>query len=130
MRESTPLPFPAESADPATIATIATIATVDRDRSALQIKLIDDPWSLTHQERLDLRATLAAAQVAWLRRIEDLVEPPAIDDAFPAFLLATAPFAHLGHAIGDARSPTDLDTGTADALQRFVDRYRSFLTGE
>jgi hypothetical protein len=127
MRESTPLPFPAESAEN---ADPATLATIDRDRSPLQIKLIDDPWSLTHQERLDLRATFAEAQVAWLRQIADLVEPPAIDDAFPAFLLATAPFAHLAHAIGDARNPTDLDTGTADALQRFVDRYRSFLTGE
>jgi len=56
-----------------------------------------------------------------------LVEPPAPNSNFPAFLLETEPFAPLRRAIGDARTSAELDTATADQLQRFVDRYRDYL---
>ena len=124
MRESTPLSSPTPPHDP------SSLATLDREQTALQIKLADDPWSLTHRERLVLRDSLADAQGHWLPRIEGLVEPPAVDAAFPAFLLETTPFAPLARAIGDTQNRVELDTGTADALQHFVDRYRSFLSAE
>jgi hypothetical protein len=123
MPNSNPQPFSSQD-----LSGRSAVATIEAERSALQIKLIHDPWSLTHQERLELRASLAREQVQWLRRIEGLIEPPAIDDAFPAFLLATKPFAHLAHAVSDAGDRSALGTGATDALQRFVDRYRSFLS--
>ncbi|MEY2980643.1 MAG: hypothetical protein ACO4CT_08640 [Planctomycetota bacterium] len=92
------------------------------------IRLLEfDPWSLTPAERSELRAALVDAQKRWLPRIVDLVEPPVVDDAFPAFLLDTPAFADLADGIGDAHAPCELGTGTADRLQRFVDRYRTYL---
>ena len=92
------------------------------------VKLCHDPWSLGPDERLALRDALRESQSAWLRVLADLVEPPRPDGDFPAFLLDTPPFARLRDAIGSARSAADLDTATADELQRFVDRYRGYLT--
>ncbi len=123
MRDSNPQPFSSQD-----LSDRSAVAASEGEHNALQIKLIDDPWSLTLQERLGLRASLAREQGQWLRRIEGLIEPPAIDDAFPAFLLATKPFAHLAHAVSDAGDRIALGTGATDALQRFVDRYRSFLS--
>ena len=123
MRDSNPQPFSSQY-----LSDRSAVAASEGEHNALQIKLIDDPWSLTLQERLGLRASLAREQGQWLWRIEGLIEPPAIDDAFPAFLLATKPFAHLAHAVSDAGDRIALGTGATDALQRFVDRYRSFLS--
>ena len=86
-------------------------------------KLHDDPWSLNAHERQALLAEMAPSQESWLRVLPDLVEPPAPTDAFPAFLLDTEPFGALRRAIGSATTAVDLDTATADELQRFVDRY-------
>ena len=47
---------------------------------------------------------------------------PVLQDAFCPHLGA-----HLADAIGDATSGHQLDTGAADELQRFVDRYREYL---
>jgi hypothetical protein len=92
------------------------------------IRLLEfDPWSLTPAERTELRAALDEAQARWLPRIVDLVEPPAVDEAFPAFLLETPAFADLARGIGDAHGARELGIATADRLQRFVDRYRSYL---
>ena len=91
------------------------------------VKLCDDPWSLAFAERASLAVGHADEQARWLPVIQGLVEPPAIDDSFPAFLLATPPFAHLAEAIAGARQALDLNTGAADELQRFVDRYRGYL---
>lgn len=93
----------------------------------LTLKLIDDPWSLEHRERRDLSDAMTRCQADWLGRLEKLVEPPPIEDTFPAFLLETAPFASLKAFIGEATCLADLDTAVADELQRFVDRYRDYM---
>lgn len=90
-------------------------------------KLRDDPWALAPQERHGLLAEFADSQETWLRRLPDLVEPPTPDGSFPAFLLDTERFAALRAAIGTARCSAELDTATADELQRFVDCYRDYL---
>lgn len=98
------------------------------DEVACLVRLLEfDPWSLTPAERRRLRSALAAHQARWLPRIASLVEPPAPDPGFPAFLLETPPFHDLRDGIGSAWQLGDLDTATADRLQRFVDRYRDWL---
>lgn len=92
-----------------------------------EAKLLDDPWSLTQAERRHLLAARAASQEVWMRVLPALVEPPAPAGGFPAFLLDTQPFARLRQAIGAARTRSELDTATADELQRFVDCYRGYL---
>jgi hypothetical protein len=91
-------------------------------------RLLLDPWSLTPNERLRLLQRHERAQTTWLGTLSRLVEPPIPDARFPAFLLETPPFARLRAAIGGARALHQLDTATADELQRFVDRYRWYLT--
>lgn len=86
-----------------------------------------DPWTLTIAERRALARAGAPAQAQWLPRLQNLVEPPLPTADFPAFLLEVAPFTRLRDAIGDAQVGIDLDTGTADELQRFVDHYRDYL---
>ena len=92
------------------------------------IRLLDfDPWSLTPPERQELRRSFDEEQHRWLPRLDALVEPPPVDADFPAFLLATQAFADLADGIGEAAAYCQLDTATADRLQRFVDRYRDYL---
>ena len=86
-----------------------------------------DPWSLTPAERRALRVAFQRQQSHWLPRLSRLVEPPLPNPSFPAFLLEMPPFADLRDGIGSATSIRDLDTATADRLQRFVDRYRDWL---
>ena len=90
-------------------------------------RLAHDPWSLLPAERLALRARHEGAQRRWLPRLRRLVEPPLPQDSFPAFLLELPPFARLGHEVAAAADARPLDVGTADELQRFVDRYRDWL---
>jgi hypothetical protein len=104
--------------------------TVTADEVAGLVRLLGfDPWSLTLAERRLLRHVHDREQAAWLPRLGRLVEPPAPGQGFPAFLLATQPFADLRDGIGKAKSMLELDTATADRLQRFVDRYRDWLAG-
>ncbi len=93
----------------------------------LQLKLLDDPWSLSHCERRSLADALTRHQAEWLPRLTDLVEPPPLANSFPAFLLETEPFAHLKDGVADSTTRAQLDTGTADELQRFVDHYRNYM---
>jgi|RhiMethySRZTD1v2_1073278.scaffolds.fasta_scaffold2871585_2 hypothetical protein len=93
-------------------------------------RLLLDPWSLTHPERRRLLERNERAQASWLGTLSRLVEPPIPDAQFPAFLLETPPFARLRAAIGNARAAHQLDTATADELQRFVDRYRGYLRSQ
>jgi hypothetical protein len=90
-------------------------------------RLAHDPWALSPTERGELARAQTAAQLHWLPRLRQLVEPPLPADTFPAFLLETPPFARLRRAIGESRQLTELDVGTADELQRFVDCYRDYL---
>lgn len=90
-------------------------------------KLQDDPWSLTHRERRDVATALGRQQAFFNARIRELTEPPAIDDEFPGFLLESPRFAELAAQIRGAARREDLDTGSADELQRFVDHYRNYM---
>lgn len=90
-------------------------------------KLLHDPFSLDHDERNQLLEQNRGAQSAWLPVLARLVEPPAPDATFPAFLLETEAFTKLRRAIGEAQGAGDLDTATADEVQRFVDCYRDYL---
>jgi len=109
---------------------VQTTTSAEARAIAALIRLLEfDPWSLTHAERRELRRSMTDAQRSWLPRVTALVEPPPLEGSFPAFLLATPAFSDLAVGIGDAASPRDLDTATADRLQRFVDRYRDYLAG-
>ncbi|MFO1051718.1 MAG: hypothetical protein U1F36_05855 [Planctomycetota bacterium] len=108
---------------------MATIASsLSADEIAGLVRLLGfDPWSLTPAERRALRHAYQRQQSTWLPRLARLVEPPVPGTGFPAFLLETPPFSDLREGIGSAASLRDLDTATADRLQRFVDRYRDWL---
>ena len=93
-------------------------------------KLAFDPWSIPVEQRQKLMTEQATAQTRWLAVLTDLVEPPAPGPDFPAFLLDSPAFDRLRNAIHGASSTHDLDTATADELQRFVDCYRGYLTDE
>ena len=82
-------------------------------------KLIEDPWKLDHPERCQLMAAMRSQQYSWISRLRDLVEPPRLDDWFPAFLLETPPFAELRAGIGEGACRGDLDTAVADGAARF-----------
>ncbi len=98
------------------------------DPHSLRSRFADDPWSLSLAERRALAGSQADSQAYWLPRVRGLVEPPLPGDDFPAFAMELAPFAHLGRALGDGTSITELATGVADELQRFVDQYRIWST--
>ncbi len=90
----------------------------------------EDPWSLDLDDRLRLASDLSSAQEEWLPMLRELVEPPAPDHHFPAFLLATPAFDSLRQLLmaqRDAPQGTVPDTGTVDTVQRFVDHYRPYL---
>lgn len=97
---------------------------------ALVRRFSGDPFALTSEERLRLHRELHAEQRRWLPRLRGLVEPPAPDATFPAFLLALPPFAKLTTALGNATRRNQLGTGVLDELQRFVDHYRGWLEGD
>jgi hypothetical protein len=86
-----------------------------------------DVRTLDLAQRRALRQRMDRAQRAWLGRLRQLVEPPAPDADFPAFLLETPPFSGLKAAIGPAGSAADLPAPVADQLQRFVDAFAGYL---
>ena len=90
-------------------------------------RLGNNPWHLGPQDRQTLLNTMSRSQKHWLPRLTQMVEPPHPQDGFPAFLLDTKPFESLRQAIGEAHHRSQLDTATADELQRFVDLYRCYL---
>ena len=58
-----------------------------------------DPRTLTLAERHAARDQYDRDQIDWLNKLRSLAEPPKPDDDFPAFLLATQPFAHLARKL-------------------------------
>ncbi|MGE3171245.1 MAG: hypothetical protein AB7O97_01385 [Planctomycetota bacterium] len=85
-----------------------------------------DPRELDLDARREWSRRLQRANADWLRRLRDLAEPR-VDDDFPAFLLATPPFAHLAERVGDKGQRLALPTEVADELDRFVDAYADYL---
>lgn len=115
--------------DPGTIVELE--ARAERERLAAvgpQLgKLQDDPWTLTYRERQEVARAFGCQQAFCNARLRELTEPPAIDDEFPGFLLESPRFAELAALVRGSARPGDLDTGSADALQRFVDHYRNYM---
>jgi hypothetical protein len=85
-----------------------------------------DPRTLSLPERRQWCRRLDGAQRTWQQRLRDLAEVRP-DPGFPAFLLATPPFAGLAARIGCAAARRDLPVGVADELDRFVDAFRDYL---
>jgi len=86
-----------------------------------------DPRTLTLAERAATMARMGREQAHWLHRVRQLAEGPAVGDHFPAFLLATPPFAGLARRIGSSRTRAQLATGVADELDWFVQAFADYL---
>lgn len=86
-----------------------------------------DPRALSLDERRAAASRLHAAQTRWLARLQPLIEPPALDSDFPAFLLATEPFADLARRLGSARERAQMPLDVADELDWFVQAFRDYL---
>lgn len=86
-----------------------------------------DPRALSLAERRAAAASMHTAQGRWLRRLQPLIEPPALDADFPAFLLATPPFAQLARQLDGARQRAQLPAVVADELDWFVQVFRDYL---
>lgn len=86
-----------------------------------------DPRAITLQERRATAAGMPREQASWLQRLQPLVEGAPLGADFPAFLLATPPFADLAQRLGSATRRQDLPTDVADELDWFVDAYKLYL---
>lgn len=86
-----------------------------------------DPRAPSLAERRQMQRKLHREQDHWQRRLQHLCEPPAPDAEFPAFLLATSPFADLAHRIEHAGTRSDLPAAVADELDWFVRAFRDYL---
>lgn len=86
----------------------------------------NDPRALSMAERRAFWHNPQMQQQQWLGQLRRLAEP-AIDDDFPAFLLATAPFAQLAGQLRGASHRSDLSLGVLDPLDHFIDAYRDYL---
>lgn len=90
-------------------------------------EFLADPRSLPLADRRQAAVDLHLQQSRWLARLQPLIEPPALEPDFPAFLLATAPFAQLARRLGGATDRTQLPPEIADELDWFVDAFRDYL---
>jgi hypothetical protein len=86
-----------------------------------------DPRILNLAERRALAAGMHGAQTRWLARLQPLVEPPALAPDFPAFLLATPPFAELARRLEGITTRAQLAAADADELDWFVRAFRDYL---
>jgi len=86
-----------------------------------------DPRAITLQQRRNTSIRMHAEQGHWLGRLRALAEAPLPADDFPAFLLATPPFAELARRLGSARRRLELAPATADELDWFVAAFRDYL---
>jgi hypothetical protein len=86
-----------------------------------------DPRALTLAERRETRRRMRAENEQWLARLEQLADAPKPGADFPAFLLATEPFADLARRLGDATCRRELAAAVADELDWFVDAFRDYL---
>ena len=86
-----------------------------------------DPRTLSLAERHAARDRHAAEHRAWRTRLRTLVEGEAPDADFPAFLLATPPFADLARRIGNAQRRAELPAAVADELDWFVRAFADYL---
>lgn len=69
-------------------------------------------------------------QAAWLTKLRSLAEPPKPDDDFPAFLLATQPFANLARKLTKIDSRQQLTVDIADEIDWFLRAFADYLRTE
>ncbi|HEX5051443.1 MAG TPA: hypothetical protein VFZ65_06695 [Planctomycetota bacterium] len=86
-----------------------------------------DPRAITLQERRATALRLHKEQTSWLERLRLLTEPPSPEQDFPAFLLATQPFADLAQRLLAATSRSELPLAVADELDWFVRAFAGYL---
>jgi hypothetical protein len=88
-----------------------------------------DPRDLDLAARLAWRNRMSDAQRDWMGRLTKLAEAAPASD-FPAFLLATGSFAHLGARIATATSRANADAQTLDEMERFLDAFADYLRSD
>lgn len=86
-----------------------------------------DPRAPSLAERRQMRRRMQREQDHWQQKLQPLCEPPHPDADFPAYLLATAPFAELAQRIAAASRRADLPPAVADELDWFVRAFRDYL---
>jgi hypothetical protein len=86
-----------------------------------------DPRALPLQARLAARNRMQREQSFWLARLEALAEPPRPGQDFPAFLLATQPFAALAGRLRGATARAQLPAAVADELDWFLRAFGDYL---
>ncbi|MEO6595675.1 MAG: hypothetical protein ABIP94_13055 [Planctomycetota bacterium] len=86
-----------------------------------------DPRAITLQERRATAQRLNREQAIWLERLRALAEPPLPENDFPAFLLATQPFAELANKLNGATARQQLPPELADELDWFLRAFKDYL---
>lgn len=86
-----------------------------------------DPRAISLAERRRVQTRMAREQAFWLDRLQALTEAPKPERDFPAFLLATPPFADLARKLAAATNRPQLAPATADELDWFVRAFRDYL---
>lgn len=89
-----------------------------------------DPRTLTLAERHAARDQYDRDQIDWLNKLRSLAEPPKPDDDFPAFLLATQPFAHLARKLNKVDKREQMTTDLADEMEWFLRAFADYLRTE
>jgi hypothetical protein len=89
-----------------------------------------DPRAIGLAERHKMLGGMHREQALWLERLQHLAEPPKPDRDFPAFLLATPPFADLARRLARAAARAQLPPATADELDWFVQAFRDYLRSD
>lgn len=86
-----------------------------------------DPRALSLADRKAARSQFDREQHRWLSRLRQLAEGPEPADDFPAFLLATAPFADFARRLGHSASRPQLGTEVQDELDWFLRAFVAYL---
>ena len=86
-----------------------------------------DPRAISLQQRRTTQQRMQRENDFWLDRVRALAEPPHADADFPAFLLATPPFAELAKKLLPAVRRAQLAPAIADELDWFVAAFRDYL---
>lgn len=86
-----------------------------------------DPRALALPERLGVLAAMRREQAFWLDRLSTLAEPPRPERDFPAFLMATPPFADLAQKLLRTNQRAQLPLAVADELDWFLRSFRDYL---
>ncbi len=88
---------------------------------------LSDPRALSLDERVARQSRMHRDQSLWLQRLQALAEPPTPAKDFPAFLLATPPFAELAQRLRNATVRSQLSGPVADELDWFLHAFRDYL---